>query len=171
MMNHETFTEIYRRYATLILKTVVAQTRDEETAKEICQQTFLSYYKNMDKVEPGMEKPWLLKTAKHLVIDYWRKGSTQNEILAENDSEELQAVNPHDMEKECVNKMFIYEILEDLERENKLWYEVIELLFVEQMDRDEAAKHLGISPAMLRARLYRAKQYLKRKYGREYEED
>ncbi len=167
-MKHETFTEIYKRYATLILKAVVAQTKDEETAKEICQQTFLAYYNNMHKVKPGIEKPWLLKTAKHLVIDYWRKASTKHEILTDNKDGKILTANPHDLEKECVDKMFIYEILEDLEKENVLWYEVIELLFIEQMDREEAAKHLGISPGMLRARLYRAKQYLKRKYGQEY---
>ena len=170
MMNHETFTEIYKRYATLILKAVVAQTKDEETAKEICQQTFLAYYNNMHNVKPGAEKPWLLKTARHLVIDYWRRASTKNKILINGKDGNFPERKSQNMEKECVDKMFIYEILEDLEEKNKLWYEVIDLLFVEQMDREEAAKHLGISPGMLRARLYRAKQYLKRKYGREFAE-
>ena len=170
MINHETFTEIYKRYATLILKAVVAQTKDEEIAKEICQQTFLAYYNNMHKVQSGIEKPWLLKTARHLVIDYWRKASTKNEVLVDSEDKTFLNKKSQDLEKECVDKMFIYEILEDLEKENTLWYEVIDLLFIEQMDREEAAKHLGLSPGMLRARLYRAKQYLKRKYGGEFSE-
>ena len=79
-MNNETFTELYERCGASIKKSVVAQTRDEQLAEEICQQTFLIYYENMDHVRPDMEKAWLFKVARNLLIDYWRKASTRNEV-------------------------------------------------------------------------------------------
>ncbi|WP_417091121.1 RNA polymerase sigma factor [Marvinbryantia sp.] len=83
MTKHETFTENYKRYGAMIMKSVMAQTKDKELAAEICQQTFLHYYRTMDKVDESRIKPWLLQVAKNLLIDYWRKASTRKEFLVE----------------------------------------------------------------------------------------
>lgn len=39
-----------------------------------------------------------------------------------------------------------------------------------QMSYEEAAKHLNIEVQVLRARLYRARRYIRKKYGEEYQE-
>lgn len=169
MTKHETFTENYKRYGALIMKSVVAQTKDKELAAEICQQTFLHYYRAMDKVDENRIKPWLLHVAKNLLIDHWRKASTRKEFSVESPAEILEeAGHIVDMEKQCIDKMFICQLLEDLKEENELWFEVIDYIFIKDMSYDETAKLLGISPATLRARVYRAKNYIKEKYGREY---
>lgn len=67
-----------------------------------------------------------------------------------------------------MDRMFICQLLEDLKEVNELWYEVIYYIFILKMGYDETAKLLDISPATLRARLYRAKNYIREKYGGEY---
>lgn len=121
----------------------------------------------MDKVDESRIKPWLLQVAKNLLIDYWRKASTRKEFLVESPTGALEESGA-DMEKQCMDRMFICRLLEDLKEVNELWYEVIYYIFILKMGYDETAKLLDISPATLRARLYRAKNYIKEKYGEEY---
>lgn len=169
MTKHETFTENYKRYGALIMKSVVAQTKDKELAAEICQQTFMHYYRAMDKVDESRIKPWLLHVAKNLLIDHWRKASTRKEFSVESPAEILEETgHTVDVEKQCMDRMFICQLLEDLKEENELWFEVIYDIFILNMSYDETAKLLDISPATLRARVYRAKNYIKEKYGKEY---
>lgn len=59
-------------------------------------------------------------------------------------------------------------VVRGFEKVNELWYEVIYYIFILKMGYDETAKLLDISPATLRARLYRAKNYIREKYGGEY---
>lgn len=169
-MKHETFAEVYERYATLIMKSVVAQTRDRQLAEEICQQTFLSYYKNMDTVKTEFVKAWLLHTAKNLLIDHWRKASTRREIPDSDGQIMEDAACPNDFEKQCADRQFLEQMLAELEAENRLWYEVVDCIYIREMSHEETAKLLRISPTALRARLYRAKRFLQARYRDDYHE-
>lgn len=65
MNNVEAFTEIYREYSPMVIKSVVAQTGDVELGNEICQNVFMSYFRNMDRVDKDYIKAWLLHAAKN----------------------------------------------------------------------------------------------------------
>lgn len=168
-MKHETFTVIYDRYAEMIMKSVVAQTRDRELAKEICQQTFEIYFRKMDTVKPGSEKSWLLKVSRNLLIDYWRKASTKREILKSDtdDSQTLDSISGS-VEKMSEDRLFVCELLDDLREHNRNWYEAVERIYVLQESYEEAAKQLGTTSTVLRARVKRAKSYIREKYGADY---
>lgn len=168
-MKSEIFAEIYGRYAALIKKSVVAQTNNGELADEICQQTFFALYKNMDNVEEAMVKAWLFQTARHFLVDYWRKVSTRRELPVDEESVGYgDAAFPMDLEKQCADRDFIRRLMEDLQRINQHWYDVIDCICIREMSHQETAEHLGITPVMLRARLYRAKCFLQERYGSEY---
>lgn len=61
-------------------------------------------------------------------------------------------------------------IFREVRAVNEQWYEVLILCCVEGMSYAEAAKKLDISESVLRARLYRARVYIKEKFGDEYKE-
>jgi RNA polymerase sigma-70 factor (ECF subfamily) len=75
------------------------------------------------------------------------------------------------MEK-VVNRVYqtelIYKILDELKEVNSVWYEII--LFVEVLERPQAevAEELGISLSVLRARLHRAKGWIRNNYEEDY---
>lgn len=169
-MKDETFTEIYERYAATIMKSVVARTNDEELAKEICQQTFLAYYRKMDSVKPDMVKYWLLRVAQNCLIDYWRRCGVRKEVY---DDEEVNkayrtAKAPVYVEAECVDREFICWLMAELRAENERWYDVIDCVCIQGMSHKEAAKHLGITTTVLRARLSRAKRFIRKEYNEDY---
>lgn len=166
MKNAETFTEIYNRYAGLVMKSVVAQTNDVELGNEICQKVFLSFYRNMDRVEEDYVKTWLLHAARNQLIDHWRKASTRKELPMADDSPDItERLSSVDLEKQCSDRMFICELMEDLKREKWEWFQVVECICIWEMSPEETAGRLGISAGLVRSRLYRARRYLQKKYG------
>ena len=68
------------------------------------------------------------------------------------------------------HNMLTERILEELYDKKKEWYYVIMDICILQMSYEEAAKHLNIEVQVLRARLYRARRYIRNKYGEEYQE-
>ena len=65
---------------------------------------------------------------------------------------------------------FTERILEELYAEHREWYDVIMDICILQMSYEEAAKHLNLTVEVLRAKLYRARRHLRKKYGEEYRE-
>lgn len=66
--------------------------------------------------------------------------------------------------------MLTERILTELYERRKEWYDVVIDVCILEMSYEEAAKHLGITMEMLRARLFRARKYIRKKYGEEYRE-
>ncbi len=72
-MKNERFTEVYKRYNRLIIKIAYDSLKDGFAAEEICQQVFVSFYENMEKISEEHMKGWLIVAAKNALIDYVRK--------------------------------------------------------------------------------------------------
>lgn len=57
-MKNKRFEEYFLKYKNLVIRIVMNKTGDYQTAQEICQQVFISFYTNMDKVSPELVKAW-----------------------------------------------------------------------------------------------------------------
>lgn len=55
-MKNKRFEEYFLKYKNLVIRIVMNKTGDYQTAQEICQQVFISFYTNMDKVSPELVK-------------------------------------------------------------------------------------------------------------------
>ena len=55
-----------------------------------------------------------------------------------------------------------------LKRKNEKWYDVLVAVSICGLEQAEAAEYLKISVEILRARLYRARRFIKRHYEEEY---
>ena len=170
MMREETFTEIYERYAVLIMKSVMDQTNNIELAEEICQQTFLKYLEKKETVIVGFERPWLLEVAQNLLIDRWKKASTRKEFLEKETENSVfdNIVDSVNVEEQVTNRMFTSDLMKELKVRNPLWYDVIYHVLILQESYAEAAEILHTNPDALRARYKRALDYVRGKYGDEY---
>ena len=67
------FEKYFLKYKNLIIRVIVDGSGDYQLAQEICQLVYERFYKNMDKVRPGMEKVWLIRCAKNALTDHYRK--------------------------------------------------------------------------------------------------
>ncbi|MDO4453149.1 MAG: sigma-70 family RNA polymerase sigma factor [Eubacteriales bacterium] len=169
------FIESYHKYSSIVMKVAFDKTSDFNISEEICQNVFLSYFVNMDKILPRCDKAWLILTTKNLTIDYLKKASTKYEALHKNPLQEKYSVKDgydtvKEMMKEKVEKELSGEILRDLKRRNRSWYRIMYGVYIEGRSAEDVARSLGISTSKLYSKIYRAKNYIKDRYGEQYME-
>lgn len=171
-MKNKRFEESFLKYKDLIIKLAVSKTGNFQTAQEICQQVFLSFYKNMDRVDKDLEKAWLIRATKNAIVDFFRKNRNHKEVPMNHDLKEMgnvlveESISLH--EKQMYQKEFTGRILREVRKANYLWYEVLVMICVDGISYSEAARRLGIAEPVLRARLYRARNFVRERFGNEY---
>lgn len=171
MRKNDKFTEIYKRYVNLVFQYATVKVKNQELAKEFVQQVFINFYEHMDEVSEDIVKPWLLLCCKREIIDYFRKTEIKNRSYNPNIRVEDDIVVEDNTERiieKMVQEELTFQIMETLRRKNESWYEIMEAVGLLEMSQEEAAEYLGISPQVLRAKLYRARKFIRKKYGEEY---
>lgn len=171
-MKEKKFTQVFNKYNKLIRKVVLDRTGDWNLAEEVCQQVFLNYFQNMDNLENDMIQPWLMHCAKNMVRDYYRKQKIRNnfksvEMLS--DIEIIRRDNTERLIKNMVGSQLMNSIMEELYEYKREWHDIIEAVCIFEMSYEEAAKRLGMKTETLRAKLFRARKYIRKKFGEEYE--
>ena len=164
-MNEKKFTEVFNKYNRLVRKMVISRSGNDMLAEEICQQVFLQYFEQMNNISEELIQPWLLLTTRNMVYDYLRKMQVRKDTYSINGIKDFMVIHEDNTERVVTrlsHSMLTERILEELYDKKK------ECIL--QMSYEEAAKHLNIEVQVLRARLYRARRYIRKKYGEEYQE-
>ena len=165
------FTEVYNQYHRLVMKIIVNRLGNSYVAEEVVQQVFTSYYTKMDHIGDSIIKPWLIITAKNATVDYLRKINSRIDLYTIDYIQDFSIVAENNVEKvveNMVNSQLTLRILGDVKAMNEDWYNIIVLVCMEGMSQEKAAEQLGFSYSVLRAKLYRARKYIRKKYGDEY---
>ncbi|HIS30019.1 MAG TPA: sigma-70 family RNA polymerase sigma factor [Candidatus Limivivens intestinipullorum] len=172
MIKEQRFTQVYRRRKNLILRYAYSKTQDLEAAEEICQDVFLHYYEKIEQIQEDLVKAWLLLCAKRKCIDYWRKRQNRQESSV-GETAVLEVISENNLERvvdHVIQENFAWKILGELRQKNETWYQVIEAVCICEMEQEEAAASLGISVQVLRARLFRARKFIRQEYLKEYKD-
>lgn len=171
-MKNKKFKEYFEKYNDLIMKIVMDKTGSYHDAEEICQQVFVSFYENMDNIPDALVKAWLIRSTKNAIIDHYRKASRQREIIADTSETAIGniAVNRETevSEVRLDNLDLVGRVLRTVKAANEQWFEVLFMSCVEGLPYAEIAERLKVSESVLRARLYRARLFIKEKFGDEF---
>lgn len=146
------YNEIYKKYKNLVLKVAYIYSGDNyDAAEDITQDTFLKLYIGFEELKDGNVSAWLYTTAKNSALNFNKK--FKREVLSEDD--ELYK-----------NKEQFGESLETefIEKE-----EVI-LVYYMDIPQVKVAEIMEIRKEVLHALLHRAKKWIRKKFGAEYEE-
>lgn len=162
------FNEIYEQYKNLILKAAYTYSGSYSAAEDITQDTFLKLYMGYDSMKKKNISSWLFTTAKNAALNYKKKHSREIFEIDENwDSEEEQFLED-ELQKQ---RLELHEkIFTNLMEKNERWYDAIVLVYYMEMPQAKAAELMGIRLEVLHSLLHRAKKWIKKKYGTEYEE-
>lgn len=144
------FEKYFLKYKNLIIRVIVDGSGDYQLAQEICQLVYERFYKNMDKVRPGMEKVWLIRCAKNALTDHYRKARVRREIYTEDippaEVGNLLVEKSIDRQEERIDQRDLAgKILSEVRKVNVQWYDVLVLHCVEELPHAEAARRLQIS--------------------------
>ena len=165
---------IYRIYEDEIYKICLHFAKDEHIAKDMTQKTFYNIYEHYENIRPGRLRPYLIRTAKNITMnflrDFKRLREGQIDDLNEEDLKVLSVEEVY-IREECARlaRELTKDILAKLYSKNKRWYEVIVWAYYFDIPQEEIAAHLCVEVDVVHSRLYRAKQWIRKTYKDEYE--
>ena len=171
------YNEIYKKYKNLVLKVAYIYSGDNyDAAEDITQDTFLKLYIGFEELKDGNVSAWLYTTAKNSALNFNKK--FKREVLSEDDElyknkEQFgESLEAEFIEKEEVlyKKQFHEKIMAALSKKNPRWYEAIILVYYMDIPQVKVAEIMEIRKEVLHALLHRAKKWIRKKFGAEYEE-
>ena len=133
---------------------------DPEDAKDLTQNTFLRFFEEFPTYEHrGKAKNFLYTIARNFCIDYKRRlGRTQTEVFDESLMYGNSVVTFTDREAE--------EIHECLSKVAEEYREVMILYYFQQLKQREIAKLLGIGLPLVKYRLRKGKEEMKKEWSK-----
>ena len=171
-MKNKKFEECFRKYKDLIMKIVMDKTGSYHDAEEICQQVFISFYQNMESISEDLIKAWLIRCTRNAIVDHFRKASRQREIIADTTDTAMGNIAVETetelSEIRLDNLDLMGRVLRTVKAVNQQWFEVLFMSCVEGLSYAEMAGRLKVPETVLRARLYRARLFVKEKFGDEF---
>lgn len=161
-------------YHKLVIRNVYDVTKDYYIAEDISQETFIRLSEELDRIAPEKVKGWLLCVSKRRALDYLKKGG-KHEILpgieefceefTVDDYADLSEMMVHKEEIECKGNVVL-----KLKKERPLWYDVLLMSSVEEMDNHSIGKVLGVKKNLVSQWKGRARDFLWKIYAEDSEE-
>ena len=156
------FEKIYLEYSDKIYRYVYLSTSDPYLSEDITSETFLRIWKNWQKIKFDFIQALLYKTAKNILIDYYRKHKNNKKVSLEEtiekglepsyDEDLIEKINKDDNIKKINNAIKL--LPENLR-------EVLILRFVNDLSAKEAAQILDTTEVNIRVLQYRGLKKLK----------
>lgn len=169
---HERYSELVRRYKSLVTTYCYSRVSQRETAEDLAQETFVRGFQSLS----GLKKPssfsgWLLSIAHNVCIDYLRNKSrtVPLEVHSEKDSQgEIILENPRDeggFDRIAHDEMRdnILTAINSLPEEYRV---TLVLRHVNGQSCEEISESLNISLGTVTSRLSRAHRLLREKMAR-----
>jgi len=172
------FDKIYHQYYRLVMKIAKNVLKDYNLAQDICQEVFVTFYEKYGetKIEEEYIKPWLIVNTRRKAIDYCKKAYQVHETL---DTGKMCHVywnegvsvsyDGDEMAGELSRRELTDEVMKNLKNYNSDWHKIIVRIVFEKRDPQKVARELGITIGNLRTKLHRAKAWIRKEYGDEYE--
>jgi len=162
-------------YSDALYAYVYARTQQISIAEDIVQETFLSAWKARDSYNGlASEKNWLYTICKNKIIDYYRKASTNKEVLIKENVEDeyFFSENGHfkndkkptkwDVSSNQIERKEFYSVLDKCKTKLKeIQQSVFSMKYLEDIETDEICDILGITVQNYWVLMHRAKIQLR----------
>lgn len=150
----QAFRIIVDTYKQPLVSYLTYQTKDEELAKDIAQDTFIKCYENLTQFKDGYFKAWLFRIAINQLMDFKRKHKEDATLLE--DAPSMHTPELLMLEKE--QTLLLHHWLETLEGKTR---QIFALKYASNCSYEEIAETLHIPLSEVRNRLYRTKKRLR----------
>jgi len=153
--DQQAFRIIVDTYKQPLVGYLTYQTKNEELAKDIAQESFIKCYENLSKFKGGSFKAWLFRIAINQLIDFKRKNKEDATLLEETPS--LDTPESVILAKE--QKAVLQQWLKTLDDKTR---QIFILKYASNCTYEEIAETLNIPLTEVRNRLYRTKARLRK---------
>lgn len=175
----ERFERYLEKYRGPIFTYVNRLVRDEATAEDIAQETFVRLYRELDRIRDQTASAWLYRVARNLVTDYIRKKRPVTFTVLrgkavgdDEDSPGLQFEHPGRGPVGTTTNNELRELIEEtLKAMSPKFRDVLELVDIQKLTHEEASAVLECSVKTVSARLARAREFFTNRIARYIESE
>lgn len=159
---HDRFKAMYEQHYPAVLR-YVARRVGAEAARDIAAETFLTAWRQLDRV-PGQSLPWLYATARKCLANELRRRDRRERLDSRIRAEMLrgQDIAGAEPSEQVADRLAVLAALAALRPDDQ---EALRLIEWEQLDVAAAAQVMGCSSATFRVRLHRARRRFARALG------
>ncbi|WP_321371827.1 sigma-70 family RNA polymerase sigma factor [uncultured Draconibacterium sp.] len=149
------FEELYQQYLPMVLQMCRGYMKGhEELAKDLAQEVFINVWNAIPNFKGNSShKTWIYRITVNSCLNYLRNKKEQANIpietIAQNHTDDSQP-----LESEIAKLYTAIGLLPEIER-------LIIMMVLNEIDYDEIAQIMGLSPGNLRVRIHRIKKNLK----------
>ncbi len=168
--NQQAYRSLTERHKGAVFHVVFKIVRDRETANDLVQETFMKAFSSLASYRSEYRfSTWLYKIAANCSIDHLRKKRIQVLSLEGqfNDDSESRTIDVPDYsyhpERDLVRKEQRFSIEEAIDSLPKKYREVIVYRHKDDKSYEEIADLLDIPIGTVKARIFRARELLKKK--------
>lgn len=170
----ERFERYLEQFKKPIFSYVLRLVNDEGNAEDICQETFVRLYQELDRIRDETASAWLYRVARNLVTDHVRKKRPVTFTVlkggkaADDDDGSLDFNAPaeHGPVAQSYGNELRRHIDETLAAMSEKFREVLVLVDMQKLTHDQAAKVLNCSVKTVSARLARAREFFTTRLSR-----
>lgn len=164
----EAFKTLMRRHNQTLFRTARAILRNDGEAEDVVQEAYLLAYRAMGNFRGDAKlSTWLVRIVANLAIRRRQRQSRDRALFAElpeTSGEEALPMDKHDAgnpETNAANGELRRLLEARIDQLPDLYREIFVLRGIEDLDVDETAAILGIPPATVRTRFFRARHLLR----------
>ena len=147
--------ELYRLYATDVLRLSYFYLGDRQRAEDVCQDVFVKLITTAPDLEEGREKAWLLKVALNRCRDLWRGAWLKRVTLGDDAFAGIAAPDDRDQREE--DEALVMAV----HRLTPSFREIILLYYYQGYGISEISSMLDLPEGTVSSRLSRARAKLK----------
>ena len=134
------------------------------TAEDLCQETFISAYKNFTSFDGANPKGWLTRIAANKCKDYLKKSSTRMEYVGDEALMNTQAAQKENPEERMIAKEVRQDITGLINELHEPYREALKLFLLDGFSPGEIAQKKNVPAKTAQTWCYRGKKLLKEKY-------
>ena len=150
------FAELMRRYQNRVYAYVLRMISCPDDAMDICQTTFISAYRNLEKWQPNaLFRTWLFRIASNSAIDYLRRNRLYTQVSLESVGNTL--TSGMDPEREYISSARCSGMISLIQQLPPLFRQALLLRELEGMSYAEIAQALNVSEGTVKSRIARAR--------------
>lgn len=157
---------LVNEYQNLIFSICLKLTKDYFVAEDLTQDTFLTAYQHLEEFDGKAEKAWLCRIASNKCIDYQKAAARRMIATAEEEIPELASSMDNEPLQTVLNKEVMKELENCLELLSSPYREVAKQYFIDGKTAKEISEYTGIGIKTIQTRIYRAKEQLKKSFGK-----
>ncbi len=157
--------EIIDTYDKLVFSICYKLTGDYFAAEDLTQETFLAAFQKYDSFDGDNEKAWICRIATNKSIDYLRSASRRS-VPVEDTFFELTVEERGSPEEICMEEEIKDELAKSCDTLKPPYNQVARAYYLEELSPKEIAAKQGKSIKTIQTQIYRARQMLKRIYGK-----